>query len=87
MHRACNGTSSTAYACAKPGLVQLTGHLAKDLAPRVRVNRIAPGVVNSLSECSGGTTRSGRERCSASAYRSARRVCGTHHLLRQARST
>lgn len=51
---ACNGTSSTAYACAKAGLVQLTRHLAKALAPRVRVNGIAPGAVNSPWECSWG---------------------------------
>ncbi|RWM46173.1 MAG: SDR family oxidoreductase [Mesorhizobium sp.] len=50
---ACNG-SSTAYACAKAGLVHLTRHLAKALAPRVRVNGIAPGMVNSPWECSFG---------------------------------
>ncbi|WP_192249294.1 SDR family NAD(P)-dependent oxidoreductase [Mesorhizobium caraganae] len=50
MHNA----SSTAYACAKTGLVQLTRHLAKALAPKVRVNGIAPGIVNSTWECSFG---------------------------------
>ncbi|MFK0692125.1 SDR family NAD(P)-dependent oxidoreductase [Mesorhizobium sp. IMUNJ 23033] len=65
-------TSSTAYACAKAGLVQLTRHLAKALAPRVRVNGIAPGAVNSPWECSWGwTTRSGREPLFPSAYWSA----------------
>ncbi|WEX79698.1 SDR family oxidoreductase (plasmid) [Sinorhizobium numidicum] len=50
---ACTG-SSTAYACAKAGLAHLTRHLAKALAPRVRVNGIAPGAVNSPWECSWG---------------------------------
>ncbi|WP_352848629.1 SDR family oxidoreductase [Mesorhizobium sp. M0622] len=68
----CNGTSSTAYACAKAGLVQLTRHLAKALAPRVRVNGIAPRAVNSPWECSWGRRRGVcTNRCSASAYRSA----------------
>ncbi|TIP84574.1 MAG: SDR family oxidoreductase [Mesorhizobium sp.] len=69
---ACNGTSSTAYACAKAGLVQLTRHLARALAPRVRVNGIAPGAVNSPYECSWGGPRGVcANRCSASAYRAA----------------
>lgn len=67
-----NGTSSTAYACAKAGLVQLTRHLAKALTPRVRVNGIAPGAVNSPWECSRGERRGEcANHCSASAYRSA----------------
>ncbi|MES0213821.1 SDR family oxidoreductase [Mesorhizobium sp. M0028] len=49
----CDG-SSTAYACAKAGLVHLTRHLAKAMAPLVRVNGIAPGMVNSPWECSFG---------------------------------
>ncbi|MER9883503.1 SDR family oxidoreductase [Mesorhizobium sp. M0118] len=49
----CDG-SSAAYSCAKAGLVHLTKHLAKALAPKVRVNGIAPGLVNSPWECSFG---------------------------------
>ncbi|MER9777120.1 SDR family oxidoreductase [Mesorhizobium sp. M0220] len=49
----CDG-SSAAYACAKAGLHHLTRHLAKALAPKVRVNGIAPGMVNSAWECSFG---------------------------------
>lgn len=48
------GASSTAYATAKAGLVGLTRELARGLAPDVRVNGIAPGLVNSAWECSFG---------------------------------
>jgi len=48
------GASSTAYATAKAGLVGLTRELARGLAPAVRVNGIAPGLVNSNWECSFG---------------------------------
>ena len=48
------GASSTAYATAKAGLVGLTRELARGLAPNVRVNGIAPGLVNSPWECSFG---------------------------------
>lgn len=48
------GGSSIAYATAKSGLAGLTRELARALAPRVRVNGIAPGLVNSPWECSFG---------------------------------
>ncbi len=48
------GASSTAYATAKAGLVGLTRELARGLAPQVRVNGIAPGLVDSNWECSFG---------------------------------
>lgn len=48
------GASSSAYATAKAGLVGLTRELARGLAPAVRVNAIAPGLVNSGWECSFG---------------------------------
>ena len=48
------GASSTAYATAKAGLAGLTRELARGLAPDVRVNGIAPGLVNSNWECSFG---------------------------------
>jgi len=48
------GASSTAYATAKAALVGLTRELARGLAPAVRVNGIAPGLVNSSWECSFG---------------------------------
>jgi NAD(P)-dependent dehydrogenase (short-subunit alcohol dehydrogenase family) len=48
------GASSTAYATAKAGLAGLTRELARGLAPAVRVNGIAPGLVNSNWECSFG---------------------------------
>lgn len=48
------GASSTAYATAKTGLLGLTRELARGLAPEVRVNGIAPGLVNSPWECSFG---------------------------------
>ena len=45
------GASSTAYATAKAGLAGLTRELARGLAPEIRVNGIAPGLVNSNWEC------------------------------------
>lgn len=43
--------SSTAYAATKAGLINMTKALAKGLAPDVRVNAIAPGMVDSPWEC------------------------------------
>ncbi len=48
------GGSSTAYATAKAGLAGLTRELARGLSPAVRVNGIAPGIVNSNWPCSFG---------------------------------
>ena len=48
------GGSSSAYATAKAGLAGLTREMARGLAPQVRVNGIAPGMVNSDWECSFG---------------------------------
>ncbi len=39
--------SSIAYAASKAGLINLTKSLARALAPDVRVNAVAPGIVNS----------------------------------------
>jgi 7-alpha-hydroxysteroid dehydrogenase len=35
----------TAYGTAKAALIQLTRHMAAELAPRIRVNTIAPGAI------------------------------------------
>ncbi len=39
--------SSMAYAATKGGVISLTRHLARALAPEVRVNAVAPGAVDS----------------------------------------
>lgn len=43
--------SSSAYSATKAGLIKLTKDLARGLAPEVRVNAIAPGLVESSWEC------------------------------------
>jgi 3-oxoacyl-[acyl-carrier protein] reductase len=43
--------SSTAYAATKAGLINLTKALARGLAPDVRVNAVAPGMLDSGWEC------------------------------------
>lgn len=45
------GGSSIPYAAAKAGLVKMTKDLARGLAPEVRVNAIAPGLLHSNWEC------------------------------------
>lgn len=45
------GGSSSVYCATKAGLVSLTREWARALAPEVRVNAIAPGVVNSDWMC------------------------------------
>ena len=40
-------TTSSAYAASKAGLIMLTKQLALELAPAIRVNSIAPGVIDS----------------------------------------
>ena len=45
------GGSSTPYSVTKAGLVNLTRELARGLAPEVRVNAIAPGMVESDWQC------------------------------------
>jgi 3-oxoacyl-[acyl-carrier protein] reductase len=43
--------SSTAYAATKAGLINLTKALARGLAPEVRVNAVAPGMLDSGWDC------------------------------------
>jgi NAD(P)-dependent dehydrogenase (short-subunit alcohol dehydrogenase family) len=50
------------YTAAKGGLLALTRALARDLAPEIRVNGVAPG------RYCGRTTKPGATRCPASAY-------------------
>ena len=45
------GGSSLPYSVTKAGLINLTKELARALAPEVRVNAIAPGLVESNWEC------------------------------------
>jgi len=45
------GGSSSAYCATKAGLISLTREWARALAPKVRVNAIAPGVVDSDWMC------------------------------------
>ena len=45
------GGSSLPYSATKAGLINLTKGLAQGLAPEVRVNAIAPGLVQSNWEC------------------------------------
>lgn len=49
-----------AYAASKGGLVSLMKVIAKENAPRIRANAVAPGVVETAF-LSGGTGRGGRE--------------------------
>ncbi|WP_458098233.1 SDR family NAD(P)-dependent oxidoreductase [Roseomonas sp. WA12] len=45
------GPSNSAYAASKGGLINLTRSLARELAPRIRVNSVCPGMVpTSLTE-------------------------------------
>ena len=48
------GGSSSAYSVGKAGLVGMIRELARALAPEIRVNGIAPGMVNSNWECNFG---------------------------------
>jgi 3-oxoacyl-[acyl-carrier protein] reductase len=45
------GGSSSVYAITKAGLVNMTKELARGLGPEIRVNAIAPGMVESDWEC------------------------------------
>ena len=45
------GGSSTAYAASKAALIKMTKDLARGLAPEVRVNAIAPRMVDTPWEC------------------------------------
>jgi 3-oxoacyl-[acyl-carrier protein] reductase len=42
-----NVGSSVAYSCSKAGLAALTKNMSRALAPKVRVNAVAPGLVDS----------------------------------------
>ena len=48
------GGSSSAYSVGKAGLVGMIRELARALAPEIRVNGIAPGMVNSNWDCDFG---------------------------------
>lgn len=45
------GGSSSAYSVTKAGLINMTKELARGLGPKIRVNAIAPGMVNSDWQC------------------------------------
>ncbi len=57
------GGSSAVYSATKAGLVILTKEWARALAPSVRVNAIAPGIVDSDWQCKFDQATEGGETC------------------------